>query len=192
MRLVSTWPVEFLIDTLHQKRIWKPALISCHLAHCVCRDRLLTFFIHQPSNNGPFSAPPGKTVSPTWQSASRFPTRCHSVPSEENVSPPPEHDPNALYDNYRPPVSEPNREAPSSPPLPPERKFLKGDQLMVCLTFCSLLCSVTYNITECNGTGKTLFVVMGVRYTGVLFRLFTVSNFGWVEEYPLLVYSYSN
>ncbi|XP_078379689.1 rho guanine nucleotide exchange factor 11-like isoform X2 [Oculina patagonica] len=84
----------------------------------------------QPSNNGPFSAPPGKTVSPTWQSASRFPTRCHSVPSEENVSPPPEHDPNALYDNYRPPVSEPNREAPSSPPLPPERKFLKGDQLM--------------------------------------------------------------
>ena len=32
--------------------------------------------------------------------------------------------------------AETDREVPSSPPLPPERKFIpKGDQLMVCFTF---------------------------------------------------------
>ena len=98
-----------------------------------------SLLIQQPSNNGPYSAPP------TWQPVSRFPTRTYSVPADENTSPPPEHDPNALYDNYPQAMmeealnnrsTETNREVPSSPPLPPERKFLpKGDQLMVCFTF---------------------------------------------------------
>lgn len=120
---------------------------KCH-TKWVCIDRLFEFFLQQPisSNNGPFSAPPSKTVSPTWQSASRIPARCHSVPSEDSTSPPPEHDPNALYDNYPPIIigemlnnrspGETDMEAPSSPPLPPERKFVpKGDQLTVCFTF---------------------------------------------------------
>ncbi|XP_020614019.1 rho guanine nucleotide exchange factor 11-like isoform X3 [Orbicella faveolata] len=89
---------------------------------------------YQPSNNGPHSAPP------TWQPASRFPSRTYSVPAHENTSPPPEHDPNALYDNYPQAMigdalnnrsAETDREVSSSPPLPPERRFLpKGDQLM--------------------------------------------------------------
>lgn len=88
------------------------------------------------SKNGPFSAPPGKTVSPTWQQVNRFPARCNSVPSADNTSPPPDHDPNALYDNYPPAVISPgisdSREVPSSPPQPPMRKIpQKGDQFMV-------------------------------------------------------------
>ncbi|XP_066025356.1 rho guanine nucleotide exchange factor 11 isoform X2 [Pocillopora verrucosa] len=87
------------------------------------------------SKNGPFSAPPGKTVSPTWQQVNRFPARCNSVPSADNTSPPPDHDPNALYDNYPPAVISPgisdSREVPSSPPQPPMRKIpQKGDQFM--------------------------------------------------------------
>lgn len=110
-------------------------LVKLHLIIAV----IDSLFIQQPSNNGPFSAPP------TWQPANRFPSRTYSVPADENTSPPPEHDPNALYDNYPQAMigealnnrsAETDREVPSSPPLPPERKFLpKGDQLMVCFTF---------------------------------------------------------
>ncbi|XP_022805907.1 rho guanine nucleotide exchange factor 11-like isoform X2 [Stylophora pistillata] len=87
------------------------------------------------SNNGPFSAPPGKTVSPTWQQVNRFPARCNSLSAVGNTSPPQDHDPNALYDNYPPAVISPgisdSREVPSSPSQPPMRKIpQKGDQLM--------------------------------------------------------------
>ncbi|XP_074634912.1 rho guanine nucleotide exchange factor 12-like isoform X1 [Acropora palmata] len=85
------------------------------------------------SNNGPFSAPPGKTVPPVWQSVTQIPSRCHSVPAEDSV----EQDPNALYDNYPLSAIIPNSETAdkgpqrsSTPPLPPERKFVpSGDQL---------------------------------------------------------------
>ncbi|KAK2573471.1 Rho guanine nucleotide exchange factor 1 [Acropora cervicornis] len=85
------------------------------------------------SNNGPFSAPPGKTVPPVWQSVTQIPSRCHSVPAGDSV----EQDPNALYDNYPLSAIIPNSETAdkgpqrsSTPPLPPERKFVpSGDQL---------------------------------------------------------------
>lgn len=89
------------------------------------------------SNNGPFSAPPGKTVAPVWQTVTQIPNRCHSVPAEDNLSPQFEQDPVALYDNYIPTAFVSPGEIPdqgvqrsSTPPLPPERKFLPaGEQL---------------------------------------------------------------
>lgn len=81
------------------------------------------------SNNGPFSAPPGKTAPPTvWQAPSRIPSRCQSLSTDDGISQPLNQDPNALYDNYlQTPITvddtdkfSPQR--PSSPPVPPERK----------------------------------------------------------------------
>ena len=95
-----------------------------------------SLFIQQPEsfNNGPFSAPPGKTAPAIWQT-----NRCHSLP-ENNLNLPLDQDPNALYDNYPPSavIGEPPGETgdkdlqrPSSPPQPPERKFLHTDNQLV-------------------------------------------------------------
>lgn len=97
-------------------------------------------FLQPPlSNNGPFSAPPGKTAPPTvWQAPSRIPSRCQSLSTDDGISQPLNQDPNALYDNYlQTPITvddtdkfSPQR--PSSPPVPPERKPRPtNDQLVV-------------------------------------------------------------
>ena len=149
----------------------------------------IVLFVQQPlsSNNGPFSAPPGKTTPPVWPLTGRISNRCHSVPADDNLSPPLDQDQNVLYDNYPPAAvtgesmvnmpsvetadKEPQR--PSSPPQPPERKFLPtGDQLVVsstslwfvCYTWHEFGCSSKHNIHRNRVRTSRLYISQASLY----------------------------